>query len=184
MQDEIAGRVLNIRIDKAKGTQKSFAKVRDCHADIGMAIVEDVALLPLYVYGRLLLGEFTSKVVAEETRFPFQKTCQSFTRIQRPDGLTYPRRANNHKARSVAFRDVGIFDIITEVVDSLLHVLILLEKVKWCRVFRAEDVAHLALFEEGTLLGFPVLGVRCKRPIVILIRGNEEWLKTGIIWSP
>jgi len=81
--------------------KKSFVKLRDCPAgiDIDIAIVEDVASFRAYVYGGPPLGEFTSKVVAEETCFAFQKGRQPFTRILRPDGLTDSRRTKNQKAR-------------------------------------------------------------------------------------
>jgi len=69
VQEVLRGRVLHIRINKAKDMQKIFAEMGDRPGDIDTAIVEDVGCSLLYVDDRLPHGEFTSEIVVEETRF-------------------------------------------------------------------------------------------------------------------
>jgi len=69
----VRGRGPHIRINKAKDMQKPISKTGDCLAGIYTPILEDVASFPRYVDDRLLLGEFTGKIVLEETRFTYKK---------------------------------------------------------------------------------------------------------------
>jgi len=71
VQDGRRGRVVHIRINKAKDMQKLFAEKGDRRAEIDMLTVEDVTFSRLYVDDRSLQGEFTSKIVVEETRFTY-----------------------------------------------------------------------------------------------------------------